>query len=148
MTDTADQPGKVTCVSCADKSICRAHFTRSTFFILLQHLLSWLLSFIVSVTIEFHFSKNSILPILRSFCPLWTKCFSVSKHFPPFHFPFFFSVDGTFCLPGARCRNDLIRSKCFFPDQNFAKVFANMMYSFCQKPPCVFKFEFLHKLKH
>ena len=36
MTDRADQPGKVTCVSCADKSICRAHFTSSTFFNLLQ----------------------------------------------------------------------------------------------------------------
>ena len=36
----------------------------------------------------------------------------------------------------------------FFPDQNFAKVFANMMYSFCQKPPCVFKFDFFHRLKH
>ena len=36
MTDRADQPGKVTCVSCADRSICRAHFTSSTFFNLLQ----------------------------------------------------------------------------------------------------------------
>ena len=36
MTDRADQPGKVTCVSCADKSICRAHFTSQTFFNLLQ----------------------------------------------------------------------------------------------------------------
>ena len=168
-----DQPGKVTCVSCADKSICRAHFTSPTFFNLLQqtsvsnkHGKKTLFcpdcchsssaspqSFIFQRTLSFQFSVLSVLfgpnaspsPnifhlfIFRSSSP-WMEhspCSGPGE-------PFLYCSNFVFLCR----RNDLNRSECFFPDQNFAKVFANMMYSFCQEPPCFFKFDFLHKLKH
>ena len=136
--DRADQPRKVTCVSCADKSICRAHFTSSTFFKLLQQ---------NSVSIKHGKKHCSVLIVVihRQRHHLWTKCLSFSKHFPPFHSPFtfFFSVDRAFSLLRGQVnplvciilfflysQSVLTRSKCLFPYQSFAKVLANMMYTY------------------